>query len=372
MKLKYSLVLFLTSLTTIIYAQYDFVGEYHDGRALIKIGKKYGYINDSKEVVIPAQYDQAYSFWNGEAEVILNGEDFVIDTKGNKLRLGQASQYDINHKINYNIKRNSTYISMNETSSTLQNEIRKQNNDFNQWRKVGEYFVYRIYGDNLDIAYDGFGRDQPTLQFDANCDGKVDDSSMDIQEGRYNSYNRYPSWGAQKQTFAKFMEFSDNGTTKYFTRYHLPSIAQCEKDYLLARYLYKDGYSLKPGGDFQIDLPVGFGNRVKEGRINLKNQQEAEINRKEQEAIAEGNRRLAASKSWDEGTKLCLTGTSLWVFDFTVQAFVEKWNQTKTKFQVRLVDCGNGNDYVMIDNVKTYKNSIIWIDPKQYNWNECR
>ena len=46
--------------------------------------KKWGYINNKEETIIPFIYDQACSFKDGKAMVIVNGKEFHIDQFGNK------------------------------------------------------------------------------------------------------------------------------------------------------------------------------------------------------------------------------------------------------------------------------------------------
>lgn len=59
-----------------------------EGETLIMIrqGRKYGYSNLSGQIVIPLIYDNARSFSGHFAAVLLNGESFEIDRKGNRIR----------------------------------------------------------------------------------------------------------------------------------------------------------------------------------------------------------------------------------------------------------------------------------------------
>jgi hypothetical protein len=49
--------------------KYDFIGSYHEGRALVRVNDKYGYIDEVGREVIPIQYDSASDFSGGYAYV---------------------------------------------------------------------------------------------------------------------------------------------------------------------------------------------------------------------------------------------------------------------------------------------------------------
>lgn len=70
----------------VIPANYDslYVG-FNDGLAGVEIDGKWGMIDKTGKIVIPIQYDQPFSFYNDVAEVELNGETFSIDKQGNRL-----------------------------------------------------------------------------------------------------------------------------------------------------------------------------------------------------------------------------------------------------------------------------------------------
>ncbi|MCL2549134.1 MAG: WG repeat-containing protein [Symbiobacteriaceae bacterium] len=58
---------------------------------------KAGYCDDTGEIVIPLQFDQAYSFIDGLAAVSQNGKSLIIDTTGNIVFDG--SEYDFVHPL---------------------------------------------------------------------------------------------------------------------------------------------------------------------------------------------------------------------------------------------------------------------------------
>ena len=46
---------------------FDYIGDFNEGLARIVVGKKYGYIDHSGQVVIKPRFDQAWSFHEGLA-----------------------------------------------------------------------------------------------------------------------------------------------------------------------------------------------------------------------------------------------------------------------------------------------------------------
>lgn len=73
----------------IIDPSYLDASNFSDNLAAVKMyretGSKYGYINKENELVIPAIYDFAMEFYEGNAVVIIDNKEFVIDTSGNIL-----------------------------------------------------------------------------------------------------------------------------------------------------------------------------------------------------------------------------------------------------------------------------------------------
>ena len=52
----------------------------------MKINNKHGFIDKTDTVVIPAKHDYAWPFYNGKAQVWLNGRQFFIDRNGNEVQ----------------------------------------------------------------------------------------------------------------------------------------------------------------------------------------------------------------------------------------------------------------------------------------------
>lgn len=60
--------------------QWDWVGEYTNGMLLVKLGGKYGFLNEKGEIAIEIKYDDATSFdHNGYSSVALGGRKYQID-----------------------------------------------------------------------------------------------------------------------------------------------------------------------------------------------------------------------------------------------------------------------------------------------------
>ncbi|MBR0416186.1 MAG: WG repeat-containing protein [Firmicutes bacterium] len=62
-----------------IPCEYEEVGAFCDGLAVVKRNGKYGYINTANEIVIPIEYDSAYGAGSGLAEVCRNGKHGFVD-----------------------------------------------------------------------------------------------------------------------------------------------------------------------------------------------------------------------------------------------------------------------------------------------------
>lgn len=66
----------------LIKPRYKFIGDYSEGLASIKIGRKYGYINKYGKLVIKPQFDSARDFINGIAAISGNSISGYIDPTG--------------------------------------------------------------------------------------------------------------------------------------------------------------------------------------------------------------------------------------------------------------------------------------------------
>lgn len=91
----------------------EFVGQIFDGLAKVKVGDKWGYINDKGEMVITPQFDMASSFYEGLAKVYRKNENTnegsygYINTKGELVinyQFVQASSFRDGKAIVFNGK----------------------------------------------------------------------------------------------------------------------------------------------------------------------------------------------------------------------------------------------------------------------------
>ena len=65
--------------------EYDYVAEYSEGLAWVRLNGKFGFIDKSGTEVIPCKYNYAYSFSEGLAGVLLNGKYGFIDKMGTEV-----------------------------------------------------------------------------------------------------------------------------------------------------------------------------------------------------------------------------------------------------------------------------------------------
>ena len=62
--------------------RFDFVDEFHEGRALVRLGGLYGFVDSNGKVVIEPQYALAGRYRLGYAEVDIDGKSALIDREG--------------------------------------------------------------------------------------------------------------------------------------------------------------------------------------------------------------------------------------------------------------------------------------------------
>lgn len=71
--------------------KYDYIGEFKNGLAVVKLEGKYGYINEDYELVIDNVYDEAEVFDAGHACVKKSGQPLIIDEDGERV----LRQFDV-------------------------------------------------------------------------------------------------------------------------------------------------------------------------------------------------------------------------------------------------------------------------------------
>src|SRR5262249_37218292 len=66
----------------VVPPQFDWVGRFHEGRALVRSNGLYGYIDMNGRLVAKPQYALAGDYWHGFAEVDIGGKSALIDAEG--------------------------------------------------------------------------------------------------------------------------------------------------------------------------------------------------------------------------------------------------------------------------------------------------
>ena len=88
--MKYTLSFLLFFLFSLLHAQnevwrdqYEQVDGFYDGLAAVRHhNRKWGFVNEKGTLVIPAEFDEVYSFDEGVSRVVSNGLYGLIDKKG--------------------------------------------------------------------------------------------------------------------------------------------------------------------------------------------------------------------------------------------------------------------------------------------------
>jgi WG containing repeat len=68
--------------TIVVPPNFDWVGSFHQGRALVRSHGLYGYVDLEGRVVVKPQYQLAGDYWHGFAEVDIGGKSGLIDREG--------------------------------------------------------------------------------------------------------------------------------------------------------------------------------------------------------------------------------------------------------------------------------------------------
>ena len=64
------------------FARREGAGDFYDGRARVRFGTKWGYIDRAGDLAIPARFDEASDFESGHASAVLRGQRVWIDRSG--------------------------------------------------------------------------------------------------------------------------------------------------------------------------------------------------------------------------------------------------------------------------------------------------
>jgi hypothetical protein len=62
--------------------KYDWVDDFHNGRAVVKLNQKYGFVDLDGNEVVPPKYDNVGYFKDGRAVIIFMGFKGEIDLNG--------------------------------------------------------------------------------------------------------------------------------------------------------------------------------------------------------------------------------------------------------------------------------------------------
>lgn len=203
--------------------------------------------------------------------------------------------------------------------------------------KIGITFSKCSYNHNnkclvFDIPHGSVGYNKRCqYNFDTDCDGKVDKVSK--SEFGYETY-----------------KIGD------ITNQTNPQIAVSRND---SEWVILNLSAIKK---FQISDKL-------EKERQKKQEEERRKNQLEREKIANQNR-ISDAKNWDKGDKICSKNSLLFGNTIAIQAFVEDYNSTKTRFKVQIVKIDSNNS-VSIDGVTIYRDAIIWIDITKHWWEKC-
>jgi hypothetical protein len=68
--------------TVVVAPEFDWVDDFHEGRALVRLGGLYGYVDESGRLIARPQYDIAGEFSRGFAQIGVGGKSGLIDLEG--------------------------------------------------------------------------------------------------------------------------------------------------------------------------------------------------------------------------------------------------------------------------------------------------
>lgn len=73
--------------------QYDQVAPFNEGRAAVRRGDMWGYINTKGDEVIECQFDRAEEFHEGISQVVIEDKPYYINRNGDKLFYGEGGRF---------------------------------------------------------------------------------------------------------------------------------------------------------------------------------------------------------------------------------------------------------------------------------------
>ena len=196
----------------VIPAQYDYCDSFNDGMAVIQENGNYGYINTNGEVVIPSKYYEADRFYNGIARVaqIKDGGTFLgyINKKGEEVIPVEYSSISIYLKNGYGVaskydaetKKSTSYIVNTSGYSKL---IEGKTPGF-----AGGNYVRTMNDDGGFVYYDFDGN---KLNFDSSKNAILSNDLMAVQkDGKYGYIDKNGN-GVIAYDYSTAYSFDSNG-----------------------------------------------------------------------------------------------------------------------------------------------------------------
>lgn len=103
----------------VIELKYDFVQDFEEGLARVKLNDKWGFVDTNGNEIIPIIYDEAFDFHNGIAKVNLNGKYGFIDAENNILLPLEYDFIGDLHENIYRVRKNEKYGYFNEEFKSI-------------------------------------------------------------------------------------------------------------------------------------------------------------------------------------------------------------------------------------------------------------
>lgn len=133
---------------TIVEVEYDYVGHYSNNLATVGLNGKYGYVDANGSVVIELKYCETRSFHNDFAKIKLNDEYGYVDTNGDEYFIRQKD-----NKI-YKIKNNKKIAYLEYDENKLYKMFDKNMTYLGLQYKVGE--IYKLDINNFELFKNSF------------------------------------------------------------------------------------------------------------------------------------------------------------------------------------------------------------------------
>ncbi|WP_035805551.1 WG repeat-containing protein [Lunatimonas lonarensis] len=142
----------------VIPAQFDEVKRFSDGLAAVRTGFTWGFVNLNGDLVVTSRYDRVGDFFRGMAIVLMSGKFNLIDREGKELLPEFYDRISLTTDAYYLTERNGSYGMINpigvEIAPPIFEEIRREEFDRILVRYQGRYGIMRENGDfSLPLYY---------------------------------------------------------------------------------------------------------------------------------------------------------------------------------------------------------------------------